>query len=438
MINLRMTHTGTPRTTDPEATPRAEYSSNPKAKVKAKTYNRAKGKAPKVSSVAKGRAASTAGASVVPSDPQDQTNRSVSVPKEPRTRSRLPVRRPSSIPDESSADSDIGFRRKRRRTAEAPPSTGLCVAALAANIGTIAAGSTPDPRDGTAGPRSGGAIADIPTVTREYPVQLDTVPPRVPRNLSSIVPDPDALELQASEAFSELGDRLEDFEGDRFPETESEEEVKPRRTTLPPDLIAKAAEIFKQRLGFEDCPAGPSAPKSSSKLRSTNEAPEDDATSIPVDPHCFERVEILQTQRRWTAFPAKQDRALRVPEEAWKNLFHPPSIPRDSTDRLQAEQGLTGGNFKDPHHKRLESTLFDLDQSSRVGMKLASTFLLAVEVLMRHHQQLPEDPDQIPDREAAQIMWLLGSQDRLVYDQFERIAIRSVESRRRNVLAAVN
>ncbi|PIK48756.1 reverse transcriptase [Apostichopus japonicus] len=57
---------------------------------------------------------------------------------------------------------------------------------------------------------------------------------------------------------------------------------------------------------------------------------------------------------------------------------------------------------------------------------------------MRHHQQLPEDPEQIPDREAAQILWLLGPLARLVYDQFARISIRSVETRRRNVLAAVN
>ncbi|PIK47976.1 hypothetical protein BSL78_15184 [Apostichopus japonicus] len=174
------------------------------------------------------------------------------------------------------------------------------------------------------------------------------------------------FKLQASEAFSEIGDRLEYFEGDRFPETESEEEVLPRDTTLTPDLNAKAAEIFK-RLGLEDSSAGTSAPKSSYKLRSTNETPEDDSTFIHVDPLCFQRVEVLQKHRRWTTFPAKQDRALRVPEETCKNLFHPPPIPRDETYRLQAEQGLRGRNSKDPHRKRLEIPYLNLTSHHELG-----------------------------------------------------------------------
>lgn len=41
-------------------------------------------------------------------------------------------------------------------------------------------------------------------------------------------------------------------------------------------------------------------------------------------------------------------------------------------------------------------------------MRFASTLMLAEELLMRHHQQLPEDDEQIPDREGASFMWLLG------------------------------
>ncbi|PIK49021.1 hypothetical protein BSL78_14127 [Apostichopus japonicus] len=44
--------------------------------------------------------------------------------------------------------------------------------------------------------------------------------------------------------------------------------------------------------------------------------------------------------------------------------------------------------------------------------------MLAAELLMRHHQQLPEDKDQIPDRQASQILWLLGPLARLIYHQF--------------------
>ncbi|PIK38300.1 putative receptor-type tyrosine-protein phosphatase alpha [Apostichopus japonicus] len=328
-------YTANPADHRPRDNPEIENLSNPKAKVTPKTYNRAKGKAPKAKSVAKGRAAPTAGASVVPSDPQDQTVRSASVSKEPGTRSRSPVRRPSPIPDESSPDSDTGFRRKRhRRSTEAPPPpTGPPSADCAWLLSQLTSVLSPlvqhlTPATIQPVPDRAESVADIPPAVREYPTQLGTVPPRVPRNLSSIAPDPDALEIQASETFSELGDRLRRLRGRPVPRVRIGRgggtaghypATRPHR---------EVANIFKQRLGFEDSPAGPSAPKSSSKLRSTNETPEDDSTSIPVDPLCFERVEVLQKQRRWTAFPAKQDKALRVPEDTWKNLFHPPSIPR--------------------------------------------------------------------------------------------------------------
>lgn len=69
--------------------------------------------------------------------------------------------------------------------------------------------------------------------------------------------------------------------------------MKPRATTRLPDLIVKAVLILKKkkkRLEFDDIPAKMSVPESSSKLRSTNEAPIGDSTFIPVDPLCFERV----------------------------------------------------------------------------------------------------------------------------------------------------
>lgn len=72
-----------------------------------------------------------------------------------------------------------------------------------------------------------------------------------------------------------------------------------------------------------------------------------------------------------------------------------------------------------------------------MGFKFASTFMLTIELLMRHHQQLPEDGKQIPDREASQILWLLGPLARLIYDQFVRMSIKLVESRRANILAAM-
>lgn len=62
-------------------------------------------------------------------------------------------------------------------------------------------------------------------------------------------------------------------------------------------------------------------------------------------------------QRKWAAFPARQDRALRVPEDTWKRLLGPPPIPRDATNRLQTEQSLSSGNFEDQLCKHLENSL---------------------------------------------------------------------------------
>lgn len=56
---------------------------------------------------------------------------------------------------------------------------------------------------------------------------------------------------------------------------------------------------------------------------------------------------------------------------------------------------------------------------------------------MRHHQQLPEDDEQIPDREGVSFMWLLGPLARLIYDQFTRMFIKLIKSRCSNVLWAM-
>lgn len=55
-------------------------------------------------------------------------------------------------------------------------------------------------------------------------------------------------------------------------------------------------DSYARDIEFDDILAKISVPESSSKLRSTNEAPEGDSTFIPVDPLCVERV--LSKQRR--------------------------------------------------------------------------------------------------------------------------------------------
>ena len=56
--------------------------------------------------------------------------------------------------------------------------------------------------------------------------------------------------------------------------------------------------------------------------------------------------------------------------------------------------------------------------------------------LVRAHQQLPEDPIQIPRSEIELILFLLGPLARLIFDQFARVALKAVDVRRGNVVDA--
>lgn len=73
---------------------------------------------------------------------------------------------------------------------------------------------------------------------------------------------------------------------------------------------------------------------------------------------------------------------------------------------------LVGGGgqapINDPQREKAYHMAYDLEQSSIVCMKFASTLMLAAELLMRLDQQFSNNEKRIPNREACQIMWLLG------------------------------
>ncbi|PIK40446.1 hypothetical protein BSL78_22729 [Apostichopus japonicus] len=71
-------------------------------------------------------------------------------------------------------------------------------------------------------------------------------------------------------------------------------------------------------------------------------------------------------------------------------------------------------------------------------MKFTSVLMLSTGVLMRHHQQLPEDENQVSRYEAGQFLLLLGPLVRLAYDQFARVATRSVKARRESIVSAIH
>ncbi|PIK41929.1 putative tyrosine-protein kinase [Apostichopus japonicus] len=207
---------------------------------------------------------------------------------------------------------------------------------------------------------------------------------------------------------------------------------------FPPELTTRVAEIFRKHLGFEDTPEVTTKPTRVSKLTATGETSTRPKSTIPVDASCYDRFEAIADKKRWTAFPAKAERAIRVPDEAWKTLFKCPTIPQEAREKLRSEQGSSSSHiFKNPSQKKLEELLVDVDLAARSGMKFTSVLMLTAEVLMRYHQQLPQDDTYVSRNEAGQLLLLLGPLVRLAFDQFARVAIRSVKARRENVISSI-
>ncbi|XP_071846182.1 uncharacterized protein [Apostichopus japonicus] len=351
--------------------------------------------------------------------------RSGSHTRSPRRRER---KRYSPISDESSDSSDDGYRRSKRRRRsprrrqEEEPAwlsklTGLLRPLLEQRTSTVA--------DVAPGPTS--------------PVLTMAPQP---------APDPDALDCRASVNLSGLEDEGEPIDPDplhydpmedSFGHNYEPEEAPVTGGALPQELITRAADIFRRHLGFEEPETQPQKAGRVSKLTATGEASYKPKTTIPVDATCYDRFEAIANKTKWTAFPARADRAVRVPDEAWKDLFRCPTIPQEAKERLKAEQGASSTHvFKTPDQRKLEELLVEVDMAARSGMKFASVLMLSAEVLMRHHQQLPEDSSQVSRDEAGQLLLLLGPLVRLAYDQFARVATRSVKARRQNIVSAIH
>ncbi|XP_071819301.1 uncharacterized protein [Apostichopus japonicus] len=275
--------------------------------------------------------------------------RSGSHTRSPRRRER---KRYSPISDESSDSSDDGYRRSKRRRRsprrrqEEEPAwlsklTGLLRPLLEQRTSTVA--------DVAPGPTS----------------PVSTMAPQP-------APDPDALDCRASVNLSGLEDEGEPIDPDpldydpmedSFGHNYEPEEAPVTGGALPQELITQPQKAGRV-----------------SKLTATGEA-----------------FEAIANKTKWTAFPARADRAVRVPDEAWKDLFRCPTIPQEAKERLKAEQGASSTHvFKTPDQRKLEELLVEVDMAALSGMKFASVLMLSAEVLMRHHQQLPEDSSQLP------------------------------------------
>ncbi|PIK51772.1 hypothetical protein BSL78_11362 [Apostichopus japonicus] len=221
---------------------------------------------------------------------------------------------------------------------------------------------------------------------------------------------------------------------DSFGPSYEPEEAPMMGEALPQELMTQVADIFRRHLVFEEPETQPQKAGRVSKLTATGKASSKPKTTMPNDATCYDRFEAIADKNRWTAFPAKADRAVRAPDEAWRALFKCPTIPQEAKERLKAEQGASSSNvFRTPAQRKLEELLVEVDTAARSGMKFASVLMLSAEVLMRHHQQLPEDDSQVFRDEAGHLLLLLGPLVRLAYYQFARVSTRSVKAHRENI-----
>ena len=362
-----------------------------------------------------------------------------------RSRSRTSKsrhRRRSPESSESDSDSDAGYRRDRSyRPNRASPggvpdlSDPAWVAQLASLLGPLVAGEVAKQ---TAHLQS----SSLPT-PHAPSASTSTEPPRTepePQPLppaQSQAPPADSLELLASDEFDEEEDgqeEVDEFVGDgSVPDTCTTEEESPRGTDLPPALMASIAEILRSKLGFQEV-SRPSAEASGSRLSATNEAVQVGPPEFPVDVQCKLRLEALAAKQSWTAFPAQQERQVRVAEEDWGSLFKPPSLSDETKNKVRVAEGLASGSFREPLRRRMEEDWFQADLAARAGLKFSSVFLLVAEALRRAHLQLPGDDVQFSRADVGQLVFLLGPLARLVYDQFARVALKAVKVRRANVL----
>ena len=354
-----------------------------------------------------------------------------------RSQSGSRHRRRSPESSDSDSDSDAGYRRDRsNRSSRYSPggapdfSDPAWVSQLANLLGPLVAGEvakqTAHLQPSPAPPAPSAPVNAEPPRTDSDP-QLPPPP----------APPADSLELLASDEFDEEEDWQEGEEvyvGEgSVPDACATEEESPRGTDLPPSLVASVAEVLTSKLGFQAA-SRPSAGASGSRLSATNEAVQAGPPEFPVDVQCRLRLESLAAKQSWTAFPALQERLVRVAEEDWGTLFKPPSISDETRNKVRVAEGLASGSFREPLRRRMEEDWFQADLAARAGLKFSSVFLLAAEALRRAHLQLPGDEVQFSRAEIGHLVFLLGPLARLVYDQFARVALKAVKVRRANVL----
>ena len=193
-------------------------------------------------------------------------------------------------------------------------------------------------------------------------------------------------------------------------------------TTIPKEAFERAVEVLRRHLGYETTAPESKKGARASKLRLNQ--PSTSATSkMPVDGECWQRFQDLEKQKR-SAYPQSSTRSFALDNTDFEELFKVPDIPESALTQLR----LAG---RDKLATSKEAEWKAADSSSRVGLRFSSSLLLIAEVLSR---SISRSGDQVPRADSDALISLLGPLSRLIYDQFARVSLKAVETRRKTVL----
>ncbi|KAJ8019754.1 hypothetical protein HOLleu_41466 [Holothuria leucospilota] len=154
---------------------------------------------------------------------------------------------------------------------------------------------------------------------------------------------------------------------------------------------------------------------------------------LPVDVECENRLKAASTSRKWTPFPRKQTSEFRVDERELNACFRTPPIPTGAVDHLRNAGAMDAkGRYPLAPSKKSEKALSGMDKVARAGMKFSSALLLVAEVLMKSFHE------DVSRRDTGAVVNILGPLSWLTFDQFARIAVRSVQEWRDLLLESLS
>ncbi|KAJ8036818.1 MICAL-like protein 2 [Holothuria leucospilota] len=214
---------------------------------------------------------------------------------------------------------------------------------------------------------------------------------------------------------SELSPDPDFFSDDNHEVSGSDEDDDPPLfgTDLTRESFDKAVEVVRRQLGFEDVQQPTEDQGRKSKL-SLNRPTPDKRPLMPVDVECEDRLKAASTSRKWTPFPRKQTSEFRVDEREWNACFRTPPIPTGAVDHLRNAGAMDAkGRYRSAPSKKSEKAL-------------------SAEVLMKSFRQ------DVSRRDTGAVVNILGPLSRLIFDQFARIAVRSVQERRDLLLESLS